>query len=256
MKLIKLILCLALFLNASAFCREVKFIQITDINLNPENAPKLLATIKEINQYKNIDFVVFGGNNTEKANFENFKTFLYLLKKVHKKKYVLLGSTDVLKSSGLDKQFYYKKIRKSCHFHPKKPNFVFKKKGYRFVVMDGSKQYFQGTNGYYTEEELRWLNKVLSKYKKDKVIILQHFPILPANSEWLTTAGLEDYYEVLKKHDNVKIIISGHYGYNLEQTQGNILHIITEGYNKNRAYKIIQIDLNDKDNFVGTYLVK
>ena len=178
-----------------------------------------------------------------RTSFENFKTFLYLLKKVHKKKYVLLGSTDVLKSNGLDKDFYYKEIRKSCLFHPKKPNFVFKKKGYTFIAMDGSKQYFQGTNGYYSEDELRWLDETLSKHKKENVIIIQHFPILKSNSQWLTTAKVEGYYEVLKKYDNVKIIISGHYGNNLETTQDNIVHIITEGYNKNRAYKIIQIDL-------------
>ena len=54
--------------------------------------------------------------------------------------------------------------------------------------------------------------------------------------------------------NNVKMIVSGHYGDNVEVERDGIYHIITESYNKNGAYKIIKIDLQDK--FIGTYLVK
>ena len=86
------------------------------------------------------------------------------------------------------------------------------------------------------------------------MIILQHFPILESKSNWLDTAKKENYIEVLNKHNNVKMIISGHYGDNLEIKKEGIYHIITEGYYKNGAYKIIQLDFSD--DFIGTYLVK
>ena len=258
MKIIKLLLVVFLFCATYAQAREIKFIHITDTNLNVGNAPALLKTIKEINQYKDVDFVVFGGNNISKANINNLNTFLYLLKKVHGKTVVLLGSSDVLASKGIDKKYYLKRVKRArlprFSFHSSKTNYAFSRKGYVFIVMDGSKQYFQTKNGYYSPKELFWLDKKLSKYKNKDVIILQHFPILPASSNWVETFKTEDYYEVLNKHNNVKAIISGHYGDNLETKKDGIYHIITEGYFKNGAYKIIQMDL--KDDFIGTYLVK
>lgn len=238
-----------------ANAQEVKFIHITDINLNTKNAYKLQETIKEINSYNDIDFVVFGGNNISKTNIDNLNTFLYLLRRVNKKTYVLLGSSDVLSSTGINKKYYFKRVRNARFLrHPSKPNYVFKSKGYIFVAMDGSKEFFQSSNGYYTKKELVWLDETLTKYIDKDVIILQHFPILPSKSQWLQSAKVENYVEVLKKHNNVKAIISGHYGENSEIKIDGIYHIITESYSKNCAYKIIQIDLGD--DFISTNLVK
>ena len=257
MRIVKLLLAVFL-LFAGVYADEVKFIHITDVNLNTANAPYLKRTIKEINQYKDIDFVVFGGNNLAKPNIENLNTFLYLLKQVKKKTVVLLGSNDLYEPMGIDKKYYLKQVKKARRFHlsshSKKPNYTFSSKGYRFIVMDGSKQYFQSMNGYYSKQELNWLDKQLNKYKNKNVIILQHFPLIGGNSGWSDTAKTQDYFEVLNKHKNVKVIVAGHYGSNLETKKDGIYHIISESYNKNQAYKIIQIDLDD--NFIGTYSVK
>ena len=83
---------------------------------------------------------------------------------------------------------------------------------------------------------------------------MQHFPILNNSSKWLETAKIEEYEEVLAKHKNVKVIISGHYDKNQEVKKDGIYHIISENYSKFGAYKIIEIDL-DYD-FIATYLVK
>ena len=120
--------------------------------------------------------------------------------------------------------------------------------------MDGSKQYFQQSNGYYTKDELRWLDKTLTKYKNDDVVILQHFPITLSKSMWLQTAKVEEYIDVLRKHNNVKVMVSGHYDTNLEEKFGNINVILTENYSKNQAYKIIELDL--ENDYIGTFLVK
>ena len=72
-ELIKLLLVVFIFCAGIADAREIKFVHITDVNLNKNNAKKLSETVKEINQYKDIDFVVFGGNNISKTNIENFQ---------------------------------------------------------------------------------------------------------------------------------------------------------------------------------------
>ncbi len=256
-KLVKILCICFLFaiFNLQAMAKEVKFVHITDINLKEENAYKLQRTIKEINSMKDIDFVVFGGNNIAKTNINNLNYFIYLLKTSKKPSYVLLGSNDVSTSTGIDKEYYLKRVRLARFFrHSKEPNYVFKKNGYVFVAMDGSKQYFQQSNGCYTKTELRFLDEILTKYKNQNVIILQHFPITLTNSSWLQTANVDEYWKVLLKHKNVKAIVSGHYGTNQEENINGIYNIITESYSKNGAYKIITLDL--EDNFIGTYLVK
>ncbi len=257
MRIINLLLAVFLFFAGVTQAQEIKLIHITDTKINKSNASKVLKTIKEINQYKDVDLVVFGGNNISKSNIENLNLFLYLLKRVHKKTVVLLGSTDVNASNGIDKKYYLKRVKnaraKRLSYHNKNTNYVFSLKGYIFVVMDGSKQYFQSSNGYYSKKELVWLDKTLNKYKNKDVIILQHFPIVDTTSTWLDTARKDEYYDVLNKYKNVKVIISGHYGKNEEIKKDETRHIVTESYDKKGAYKVIQIDL--KDDFIGTYLV-
>lgn len=251
----KFLILAGLFLTLIANAKEVRLIHITDIELNSKNAYKLQETIKEINSFKDIDFVLFGGNNIAKAEIINLRTFNHLLKKVNKKCVVLLGSTDVNASNNIDKEYYLKKVKFARFFaHSSKPNYTFKKNGYLFVVMDGTKQYFQSTNGYYGSEELLWLKKVLDKNKNEKIIILQHFPLLKTDSSWLETAKTEAYEELLAQYNNVKVLISGHYNKNLEIKKNGIYHITTESYSKSGAYKTIEIDL-DYD-FIATYLVK
>ncbi len=248
------IIILAMFLSLAAVAKDLTFIQITDLNLSKDNASKVYALIKEINQRKNIDFVVFTGNNLKKASVENLDIFIYLLKKINKKTYVLLGNQDVLSSSGVDKEYYYSRVSKALWKHSKKPNFTFEKKGYLFVAMDGSKQFFQSSNGYYTKNELMWLDKTLKENKNKKVIILQHFPLLKAEAQWNETKNSEEYNEILANYSNIKAIVCGHFNKNIEKKENNILHIVTQSALNNWSYKIIQIDLND--DFISTYLVK
>lgn len=244
-------------LHGCSFASEIKFVHITDMNLNEKNAYQIQETIREINQYRDIDFVVFGGNNTKKASHLYLNTFADLLKKVDKKLYVLLGSNDVSASNGITKEYYLRKIRKSLFFkHPKELNYVFEKKDYVFIVMNGVKEYFRSPNGYYSRKELDWLEKTLSKYenKNKNVVILQHFPILETGSKWIETFKIDDYKKVLSRHANVKMIVAGHYDDNIELKQDGIFHVVTESYEKNGAYKIIELDF--ENGYIGTYLVK
>ena len=239
---------------SSVFSADMRFIQVDGVLLNYKDTKPFEILVEKINNEKNVEFVVFTGNNLKKASLENLDLFTFILKKINKKTYVLLGNQDVLSSSGVDKEYYYSRVSRALKKHSKKPNFTFEKKGYVFVAMDGSKQFFQSSNGYYTKNELMWLNKTLDENKDKKVIILQHFPLLKAETKWNETKNTEEYNEILANYTNIKAIVSGHFNKNIEQYENNILHIITQSASNNWAYKIIQIDLND--DFISTYLVK
>ena len=61
---LKFLISLCLILTLSASAKEVRLIHITDIGLNSKNAYKLQETIKEINSFKDIDFVLSPGLKT------------------------------------------------------------------------------------------------------------------------------------------------------------------------------------------------
>ena len=215
-----------------------------------------IKTIKEINSLSDIDFVVFGGDNLRSAKIENLNLFLHFLRKVNKKPYVLLGSNDVLSSNGIDKNFYMKKVRRALWYHHSaKPNYTFKYNGTLFIAMDGSKQYFQSTNGYYSNDELLWLKNTLDKHKNENIVILQHYPLLSTKSSWLQTAKTEAYEDLIKNYPNIKAIISAHYDQNIEIKKDNIFHILNRDYSKTLGYKIISFDF-EKDDEIITFLIK
>ena len=120
--------------------------------------------------------------------------------------------------------------------------------------MDGSKQYFQSPNGYYSKEELSWLKKVIDKNQDKNIVILQHFPLLSTKTKWEETYDTKDYEELLSKYSNIKAIVSGHYNLNQEIKKDNIVHILTKSYSKTGSYKVIEFDF-EKD-FIATYMVK
>jgi len=255
-KLFKILLQITFIALLFSKCQadEIKFAFLTDTNINRENAIKIQETIKELNSNKNLDFIVFGGNNIRDTHIENLNIFCQLLKKTKKKTFVLLGNQDVLSSSGITKEYYLKKIRKAKSRHSKNPNYIFKIKDYIFIAMDGSKQYFKSTNGYYNNVELNWLDKTLTKYQDKNITILQHFPIIETNSTWLQTAKLENYYDVISKYKNIKAIVSGHYNINFEGEKQGFYNILTKDYTPNSIYRIIQIDT--KDGSIYSHIIK
>lgn len=250
-----LILCLALIasLFTPIYANEVKFIQVTDVHLTPNNVEYLKDFVNDVNtKYKDIDFVVFTGDNIDKPNEKDLNLFLETIKNLKVKTYVLPGNHDLYKNQNLTHEKYMQLVRKKLgSYHSAKTNYVFKKGDIIFVAMNGVKEIIPGPNGYYRESELLWLDKILTKYSNKKVVILQHFPLLDTNVKSHRLYQKEKYFDILKKHNNVIAIVSGHYHQNEEEFCGNIYNIATKNFSNNRYYKIIEID----DGFVYTHLI-
>lgn len=244
MKKLLFLMFLFVFTFTPVYSKNLKFIQVTDVHLNIYNEQYLADFVNEINEnYNDLDFIVFTGDNIDKANYELLNDFLEIIKNLKIKTYVLVGNHDVFKNQNLDKKLYMKTVRKKLGiYHSDKTNYVFEKDNIIFIVMDGVKEVIPGTNGYYKQKELDWLDKTLTKYNNKKVVIFQHFPLLDSYSRRHNLYNKESYIEILNKHKNVISVISGHYHQNIEQMQDNIYHIVTMRFLNNRYYKVIEID--------------
>lgn len=179
----KILYCLLiLFLSVgSVFAEDLRFLQVTDVHLTPENREEFHNLIEEFNamEDKYADFVVFSGDNIDSPREEDLQAFLDEVKRLKFKAYVVIGNHDVFVSDGLDKKLYMKKVRRELGFyHSAKPHYVFRKKDVVFIIVDGAKEVIPGPNGYFRDSELHWLEKKLQKYSAKKIVIIQHFPLL------------------------------------------------------------------------------
>lgn len=257
MNKVYLTLLLSILLMAQkVYAGELKFVQITDshFSVSASNATQrdvehsksyLESTISDINTLNDVDFVVFTGDNIDQANSDDLKVFLKMANKLKFPYYILIGNHEVFKNQHFTKKDYMGVVRRySKNCRPKSVNYVFKKKGFVFIVVDGAKEVIPGPAGYYKKETLQWLDKKLTKYKCDNVIILQHFPIeAPYYNRTHTTYKVEEYQAVLNKHSNVIAIVSGHYHGNGEKMVDGIYHISTPALvEPPHNYKIIEVE--------------
>lgn len=233
--------------SAAVDAGEIRFVQVTDVHFTTKSeytAEVLKAAVKDINSLDNISFVAFTGDNIDSSKAENLEGFLKIINKLDIPYYIVIGNHDVFKSNGLSKQRYIEIIKEHNWFYrPSKPNYVFKRGEFVFIVVDGAKETIPGTTGYYRATTLEWLDKQLTKYNNKKVVLLQHFPILqPIEERSHSVYQPEKFYEVLNKHDNVIAVVSGHYHMNKEKMENGIYHINSPSLmSSTNPYKIIDI---------------
>lgn len=230
---------------------DMRFVQVEGVLYSPADKNSVTSfqkLINDINNQKNVEFVVFTGNNIAKPNKTYLEDFVKEAKKLKAPFYVVLGNKDVNKQKAMGKSDYAEILKKKVKTHRKinSTNYAFVKKGIAFVVVDGAKEIIPSTIGYYKDDTLDWVEDTLTKYQDKKVVILQHFPLIPpSKKELYYTYKAEDYLKLLKVHKNVKAIISGHFGVNSEQEYDEILHITTANVPE---YRIIDIIDYDTDN--------
>lgn len=251
----KLLLVLGmLFLSIGQVLAEnIKFVQITDTHLsaaNPYTSRVLESAVDDINKQSDISFVVFTGDNIAGPKEENLKQFLKVVKGLKIPYYLAVGNSDVYKTNGLSKVRYYEVIRESSIFRfrmQNSPNYVFKNKKFVFLIVDGAKEVVPGTIGYYRQDTLDWLDKMLYKYKNKDVVIFQHFPVeypkeVETRLKTHKTYKVEEYQKILDKHHNVLAVVSGHFHINSETMNNGVYHISSPSLmTLPQSYKIIDI---------------
>ncbi|MEI7473582.1 MAG: metallophosphoesterase [bacterium] len=259
-KLLVFIFMLMLFSN-TASAKSLKFVQVTDnhlsINSSDYGGREILKstqilenTVNSINQLKDIDFVIFSGDNIDVANEENLRKFCEITQNLNKPYYIGIGNHDVFKTNGLSKEKYFNIVKEyNKNQNNKKPYYYFcPDNNFIVIVMDGVHEIIPSKHGTYTEENLDWLDKVLKKYKNKTAVIVQHFPIVePSENKSHRTLDPEGYFNLLDHHNNVATIVSGHYHTaNVIQKNG-IYHISSPALaEKPHQYRIIEINNDNR----------
>ena len=242
----KMLLFTFIFLTVAqnAFCKDFRFVQVTDLHYkndetSEENFDKI---IKNINKTKNVEFVVFTGDNTDHSNKEDYIKFLSQANTLNIPFYVVVGNHDVAKTSGFSKADYVNVVRKyNKNQKAKKTNFVFKKGDFVFIALDGAREIIPSFGGYYRDNTLAWLAKKLKKYSDKNVIIFQHFPMKITMSEKDTYKN-DRYESILAKHSNVKGIFAGHFHSNEEYSKNGIFYSITgQAFGYDGGYKVVDV---------------
>lgn len=258
-KLLTILLLFTSFQVVSA--KEVRIIHVSDSHFatlgqgysERDVAPSekvLRDAVNDINTIKNKAFVVFSGDNIDKPNPDELERFLKIANKLNCKYYVVIGNHEVSKYQQFSKKDYLRIVRKhSKNCRPKNPNYVIKKDGLVFLVVDGAKETIPGASGYFKEDTLKWLDRTLKKYHNKYVVIFQHFPIeAPYFNKTHRTFDVDGYKTILDKHPNVIAIASGHYHANSEKMVDGIYHISTPSLleDEEHNYKIIDIEVKGK----------
>lgn len=238
-----------------AFAKNEGITVVSDIALKSDKnenrmTPSIKNLIEAINQINNdsSSAVVFLGNNVSSANKYDIAMFAKVTKKLNKPYFILCGNKDVNRAKNINKKEFYRIINKYSS-NKLKTSPSYKKHGeYVFVFMSGVNQTFSTYKGYYKESELDFLDKTLNKFKNDKVIIFQHFPVVSEFSDTSKkTYKAEDYMKVLNRHNNVLAVVSGHMGKEeIIEDENKVKHINIGSLSKGE-YEQIKIFKN-KDN--------
>ncbi len=254
-----LLLFVFLFFTLCNCCeaKSVKFVQVTDVMYGKNNANEILEkAVKDINEMKDIDFVVFTGDNTAGANLDYLQGFVKTVQKLNKPFYMVVGDRDVAKSKHLEKEVYVKKLHKLLgRKSPETLNYTFKKGNVTFIVVDGAKDFITMPNGYFNSTTLEWLENQIKLNKDNKIVLLQHFPVAnKTNNDLLYTANAVQYLKLINQYDNIISVVAGHFNKNDEVSLNGIYYVVTPSLQQN-CYKIIEID-EDNGYQIFTSLVK
>ena len=236
----------ALILTTISSCaKDMRFVQVDGALYSSANQEQFKTLINKINNEKNVEFVVFTGDNIAKPNQKYLEEFIKLSKDLKSPFYIVLGNKDLNKQKNLGKKEYMEILGQNLKFYRKidSPNYLFEKNKWIFITVDGAKEIIPTSGGYYKTETLDWLSNKLNFYREKNVILLQHFPIIPpAKKETKYTYKVEEYYRLLSNFKNVKAVISGNFNTNNEQNINNILHISTANAPQYRIIDIIDYE--------------
>jgi len=183
--------------SVAAQTKPFRFAFISDTHIgSPDGAAEedLRRTVADINQLKNIAFVVITGDITELGTNKELQLAKRILDSLHIKYYIIPGNHDTgwSESGGLS----FTKIFGSDKFY-------FTYNGIHFIGC-ASGPYVRMSDGHVPRDNMNWMKAQLSKLNKDEpLIFLNHYPL---------DAGLDNWYEVidLLKQHNTLLALCGH----------------------------------------------
>lgn len=239
----------AAFADFSFRDMELSFVQISDSHIsdNEDTSYKALSSskalledaIKQTNDFKMLDFVMFTGDMVNEPTKKSYRDFFVLLTKLKYPPLMAFGNHDMTQTQNPDrgaKEYITKNealnIIKKCN-----PYYIFDKSyyafspknDYRVIVLDTTVDEAITANGKLTDEQAEFLKAELEANKDKVIVIFHHHPVVePFKSEHHRIVNAETYMDIIKQYKKTPIaIFSGHYHAAKITRQGNIIHVST-----------------------------
>lgn len=241
----------AFTLSANAAC--VRIAQLTDVHIGPKedgktatSIDKLQAAVDSINCRKDIDVVVFTGDNIDKSNVNDLKTFCKIVRKLNKPYYIMVGNHDAYNVSGIPHEEYMKVIKLiNKNQKTTKTSFTFPINGdIQAICIDATTPNIPSGHGFFSDDTIAWFKQTLKKNKNKEIVIFQHFPLVaPEEQKQLRLLDPDEYESILDNNKNILLVASGHYHVGAVNTDCNgVYHISTPSLLMSAQYRIIEID--------------
>lgn len=242
----------------------LKFAQLSDVHFLADGSnttfkmtgesPRLLDdAISQINEYNDIDFVMFTGDLIDKSFEKELKAFLPHVEKLNAPWYFAFGNHDRCVGGYLNTLVYLDMVRNS------NPDFKFKKayysfapkKNYKVIVLDNIITDEITSNGYIDEEQLKWLKKELDSSKNDTVLIFMHVPVIEpfASPNHKMRNGIV-LKQLIESYKNPIGVFQGHYHAAKITQHDNVLYVNSPALvSYPNAFRIVSVT-NHKDKVV------
>lgn len=217
----------------------------TSYRLTAESGELLTDAVAQINETPNIDFVMFTGDMVNTAYQKELMKFLTYANQLQYPWYAVFGNHDICVGGYLSKKMYLDILNShNKNFNFSKPYYSFTpKKGYKVIGLDSIIDSRITANGQIDEDQVKWLDKELSKSKNDIVLIFLHGPLVePLHSPNHTILNADEVLKVINKYKNPIAIFSGHYHTTKITQIGNVLHVSTPSLvSYPNAFRIVKV---------------
>lgn len=236
-------------LSMQGFCYAdvLEFAQISDVHytMDNHNLDKYLYFLSLSLRKKNTDFAVFLGDNVDKSREEDVISFMRAIHSIKTPYYIVLGNNDAHRLSGIEKEIYLDIVSAFNRNQDNKKYYYFKPNSdFICVVLDDTPDFAPSNHGEITDEQIAWLDNLLTKHPKKLFLIFHHSPVVPPRIEYkLSMLNSEKYKSMLKNHSNVLLISSGHYHQEaLQEDENGVRHISAPAFKDTpHSYQIIKI---------------
>ena len=205
------------------------FVQVSDTHLQyayAKDAERLLgsseklltAAVNEINEIKDLDFVLATGDLVDVPEEKLVNKFIEITMSLKYPLYVLLGNHDVSVNGGLGKKGFIKKFTKlenatsfteNMTYYSFSPNEKF-----TIICLDGTTDKTVTAHGQIDDKQLEWLKNELEANIGKYVIVALHFPIIEpyrSESHFILEPDRTKLLDVINSYKNVIGVFTGHY---------------------------------------------